>query len=93
MEQLFLNGKESAISNNVMDLDTHDNKKFDKDAFRPDKNGLKFLEGGLEGIKESRLTSEAPVGPRNASGARQVRGPVFGRPSPREDISKGSGLL
>lgn len=62
-------------------------------AVIPDKNGLKFLEGGLEGIKESRLTSEAPVGPRNASGALQVRGPVFGRPSPREDISKGSGLL
>lgn len=34
----------------------------------PDKNGLKFLEGGLEGIKASRLTSDAPVGPRNASG-------------------------
>ncbi len=51
MEQLFLNGKESTISYNVMDLDTHDNKKFDKDVFRPDKNGLKFLEGGLEGIK------------------------------------------
>lgn len=55
----------------------------------PDKNGLKFLEGGLEGIKASRLTSDAPVGPRNASGVLLVWGAVFGRPSPREDISKG----
>lgn len=37
-------------------------------VFEPDKNGLKFLAGGLEGINESRLTSEAAVGPKNASG-------------------------
>ena len=34
---------------------------------------LCILLGGLEGIRASKLTSEAPVGPRKASGVRHTR--------------------
>lgn len=32
-----------------------------------------ILLGGLEGIRASKFTSEAPVGPRKASGVRHIR--------------------
>lgn len=34
---------------------------------------LCILLGGLEGIRASKFTSEAPVGPRKASGVRHIR--------------------
>lgn len=40
----------------------------------PERKGLLcVLLGGLEGIRASKLTSEAPVGPRKASGVRHTR--------------------
>lgn len=40
----------------------------------PKRKGLfGILLGGLEGIRASKLTSEAPVGPRKASGVRHTR--------------------
>lgn len=40
----------------------------------PERKGfLCVLLGGLEGIRASKLTSEAPVGPRKASGVRHTR--------------------
>lgn len=40
----------------------------------PERKGfLCVLLGGLEGIRASKLTSEAPVGPRKASGVRHMR--------------------
>lgn len=51
------------------------------------------LAGGFAGIKLSRFTKEAPVGPRKASGVRHLRGLGAARLSPRRDRSNGSGLL
>lgn len=48
--------------------------------------------GGFAGIKLSRFTKEAPVGPRKASGVRHVRGLGAARLSPRRDRSNSSGL-
>lgn len=40
----------------------------------PERKGLLcILLGGLEGIRASKLTNEAPVGPRKASGVRHTR--------------------
>lgn len=40
----------------------------------PERKGLLcVLLGGLEGIRASKLTSDAPVGPRKASGVRHTR--------------------
>lgn len=61
-------------------------------AVKPDRKGFKFLAGGFAGIKLSRFTSEAPVGPRKASGVRHVRGLGAARLSPRCDRSNISGL-
>lgn len=49
-----------------------------------------ILVGGLEGIRASKLTSEAPVGPRKASGVRHRRAdgaPRGGASRERSDIS------
>lgn len=51
------------------------------------------LAAGFAGIKLSRFTREAPVGPRKASGVRHLRGLGAARLSPRHVRSNGSGLL
>ena len=59
----------------------------------PERKGLLcVLVGGLGGIRASRLTSDAPVGPRKASGVRHMRvdGPLSGGAS--RDRSNISGL-
>lgn len=57
----------------------------------PERKGfLCILVGGFEGIRASKLTSEAPVGPRNASGVRHRRAggaPIGGASRDRSDIS------
>ncbi|KAF3846268.1 hypothetical protein F7725_003346 [Dissostichus mawsoni] len=58
----------------------------------PDRKGFMILAGGFTGIKASRFTKEAAVGPRKASGVLHERGLGAAKLSPRRDRSKSSGL-
>lgn len=56
-------------------------------ALRPDKKGFLVFAGGFAGIKLSKFTKEAAVGPRKDSGVRHERGLGAARLSPRRDRS------
>lgn len=62
------------------------------EVFLPDRKGFLLLTGGLLGISVSRLTREAAVGPRKASGVRHCLGVTASRGGPRRERSKVSGL-
>lgn len=64
-----------------------------KGCLLPERKGLLCaLLGGLEGIRTSKFTNEAPVGPRKASGVRHTRLGGALRGGARRDRSNISGL-